>query len=820
MPQLERIIAIDNISKNKIISIQANDHTNFNGDNGSGKTTTLRASLLFYGSKPSEIAKAKGDSFEGFAQFYFPRPTSYLVYEYSRGESLQCVVCFAVENKVQYQFLDSPFLDSLFIKQEKGKEFLSTPQELRVHSESRGLELSPRLGPELYAEVIQSNLPYRKKGNNSELIRNLRGKFSLAEYGTSFRHVDRVLSNIFSSKASVSNIQSALTNILIQDNMVQDRVIQLEEQSGTINDWFSSRDAWLSLEARRDNFFVLADCASKNKSYISLLSGLFSYSKKLLNSLQERRVELTSIINGLNDNEASARENLRQSREFYGKRVVELSSEIEQLKRNVEDIKKIKINFEEGDGSCASIQQLITLHKNIPNYQLNAEEALNTYNEISQGVRDILSFYEAQESKLESAKSFLKINSQNLVREAEQHLHSELAIIRELFTSKSESAMERADVELDKIRKKISATDRSLASKKSLRENQSFSESFKINIESANSEINAAEKDLNEALVDLRNIQKKHSGLISERAELNTRLIEVKQHRQNLIHEQSNLKSRLDNGTLFDFLSNNVPDFELTLGKLIDPSLLSRKDLSPSYNGGEKSIFGLSLNFDVIEKNTELSTNEISKVIIDLDDSIANDESEIKDIEKNYALLNSQISKEESAIARTEIELGETTRYLEEQKKEREALLESAKVDLAERLSELDLEISTLNKNLLSFNNELRDAKNKKKSLLTDLKKEEELESSNLINKTNETISSIRAELSSSLKKEDAKISSLKNKKKKDIEAKGLNHERLFEAKKDLEAANNTLRRAQAAGERVGRYNNFMASEVGQNPQT
>jgi len=274
LSHLNRIIAVDNISRGQFVEIPTIEHTNFNGVIRAGKTTTLRAALLFYGTRPGDIAKAKGDAFEGFATFYFPRPSSFLVYEYIKGDKTYCVVCSGKKNQVQYQFLDTAFEQSYFLHNSQGITTIVDTAQLRVFLEAKGFELTAKIGSETYAKVIQSNKRYRGKGANAEQIRRLRPKYSLPANGGSIENIDRVLSNIFSSKASVANIRSALTNILVQEGLISSRTLTLDEHAGQIGDWFDSREAWMDLENRREVVFSLAETAAGYQGVTNNLSGL------------------------------------------------------------------------------------------------------------------------------------------------------------------------------------------------------------------------------------------------------------------------------------------------------------------------------------------------------------------------------------------------------------------------------------------------------------------------------------------------------------------------------------------------------------------
>ena len=115
MSHLNRIIAIDNLSRGQFVVINTNGHTNFDGRNKAGKTTTLKLALLFYGVKGSDLAKQKGQVTQSFVNYYLPNPSSYLVYEYVRGDETHCVICSSTDNSIRYQFLSGAFDKNIFL---------------------------------------------------------------------------------------------------------------------------------------------------------------------------------------------------------------------------------------------------------------------------------------------------------------------------------------------------------------------------------------------------------------------------------------------------------------------------------------------------------------------------------------------------------------------------------------------------------------------------------------------------------------------------------------------------------------------------------
>jgi hypothetical protein len=807
---LTRLIAVDNISRNQIITIKADGHANFNGENGAGKTTTLRALLLFFGTKPSDIAKAKGDSFDNFASFYFPRPTSYLVFEYIRDGAVKCVVCSGVNGNTQYQFADCGFSESLFLTSDGAKSFIVNHQQLRLNIESSGSELTKKVGAETYAEIIQSNITYRKKNNNSDTIRLLRSKYSFASQGESFRNIERVLANIFTGSVSIGNIQSALTKILIQDNLIQSHTIQLDEQSGSIDEWFSSRESWLALDVRKNNFMTLSECASKRASHVVQLEELHQHCLTLITHIKQKQLELTDLIRQSTQRESDLRAELNRTREANNKKLGELQSNITLLKREIKELEKIKYGFEEGSDDEPSISELQTLHSNLESYQQQEAQAQQVYNDISQGVKDILSFYEAQEAKIETAKAQLQASSNDVERKAESDFYNASADIRKLSEQKKSSIVLTFDKRKDALRTKVNTLQQTNSGLKVQRDSTAFSDAFRKAIAGVQREIKSVDNDFHESSTELRSIQVNLAQIVNERHNLNNRLIENRQFRQAAIEKQLILKARLENGTLFDYLTSNVPDFTHDIGKILDPNLLARKDLSPRFTNKEHTLFGLSLDLRAINTPTGEARSELSDKILLLDDEIAELEDVIK---KNEALLsdiNDKIRKKERARARGELELKEVTNYLRQQKIELENITVQAEIDVKERQNITDTEISRNTTQIIDFTEQESKLKSEFKTDLESHQAQLEEEINAAKNRLEKNISRLNVKLQENIGHQNSKLKKLLFKKEADIKAKGLSQSRIDEAKRQQEDAHRTVRRAQAAGERVGRYQRFI----------
>lgn len=122
---LQKIVLIDSYVEGRASEIDVSGHTNINGDNGIGKTSFLKLVPIFYGEHPRRLIVESANGNEGFNQFYLPRNGSYVVFEYlSHGQPRMAVFCNRRhEVRHRHVFIDSPYREDLFIDHENGQIF-------------------------------------------------------------------------------------------------------------------------------------------------------------------------------------------------------------------------------------------------------------------------------------------------------------------------------------------------------------------------------------------------------------------------------------------------------------------------------------------------------------------------------------------------------------------------------------------------------------------------------------------------------------------------------------------------------------------------
>jgi len=228
MYQLKRIICIDSYAQGLEIDVPLDQHANFNGDNGVGKTTFLQLIPIFYGAQPGQTVRKVG-SRQSFVEYYLPRDSSYIIYEYIRpeitGDAQTCMVVLrgAQNNsgrQVRYLFIDSAYDRSLFMLHQAEGGWVSLSSSDLVSRIKRSNRIrSSWLNPSQYKEVIQFN--YKSTtGADKDWLRNLneyRTRFALCAKSQNIEHIEKVVLGILGRAPSFDAFKDIIATIIQTD---------------------------------------------------------------------------------------------------------------------------------------------------------------------------------------------------------------------------------------------------------------------------------------------------------------------------------------------------------------------------------------------------------------------------------------------------------------------------------------------------------------------------------------------------------------------------------------------------------------------------
>lgn len=213
---LQRIILIDTHIKGRRSEFRVGQHANLSGTNGAGKTTLLRLIPFFYGANPSSLS-AESNNHRSFVDWYLPRPTSLIIYEYRSPLRMHCVVVYrhSSGDKPVYRFLTAPFGLEYFTREgTEGLVYLEG-DSLAPHWVSLGLDHSRQFERVVdYRAIIQNDRALIQRAGGAKDLFGYAMKYSLGAKVGAMKHVEKVALSVLERSGDMDNIRQMIADIM------------------------------------------------------------------------------------------------------------------------------------------------------------------------------------------------------------------------------------------------------------------------------------------------------------------------------------------------------------------------------------------------------------------------------------------------------------------------------------------------------------------------------------------------------------------------------------------------------------------------------
>jgi len=704
--RLLRIVIIDSFWQGQVNELKLTGHTQLEGTNGAGKTSLMRLLPLFYGMRPSDIV-SKVDQSKNFADFYLPRDSSMLVYEYQRPFGQTCMVLAISDGRsVHFKLIDRAYDASQFISAE-GKPY--TASEVERSYKKSGAFCSNFLAVDKYRQVIQ-NL---RSGRKIKDIRQLQQRFSFSDRPCP--HIDKVVNGTIEKKLDFDAIKRMLVAIA-SDHLA--RSTGEEKEQIALNKEEISR--WLAdMKASQEVKKVSAKIAQWQNDFSSL--------EQLLNKLSHLHAQVNTHIVQLNERQQQLSEDklttraqlsqviaeLEQEKQKFQSQINQLNAQIEADQSKVDLLDADKLSFDDDDAAS---------------YLIRAQEAEPIQEQLNEVIQIIHSF-EGDISKIadkfDALLQDLKLQSATFEAKSQERQ----SLIKDQSNEQLNHIASQYQNQLNSLNESLNQQFLELSSN---------SQSFKAQLQYLQQalseprvpvEIQQAIEDNGRRLSDSKRIQ---TLLLQENNELFQELNRVEKLREQSLNKHlqetrylEELRSQYleleqqllpNENSLHYYLEHeaNAPDWKQNIGRLFSPQLLSRTDLSPSYLETENaaSIYGLSIDLDQLQDHNSLLLSEaqLREKAHAVDLERQQQLEKITQLDEHLAQLNKQVKIEQGNISTHKQRLQacdlEQQQLTTEQErlslKKQMALNEAAKV-IAEDITELQLKITNSDKQRLEF---------------------------------------------------------------------------------------------------------------------
>ena len=634
MRYLNKVIFIESANiRYSEVSLDGNVH--LTGTQGVGKSTLLRALLFFYNANQQKL----GIPIEKkrFIEFYFPYQNSFIIYEVMHENGAFCVLAYKSQGRVVFRFFNSEYKRNFFISEADGR--IAESWDIVRDNLSRDRVKYTRL-IDRYEEY--RNIIY---GNNKSLGSEFR-KYTLLE-SRKYQNIPRAIQHVFLNyKVESDFIKDTIIKSLDEDEMqiiLANYTLHLKDFETQLNDI----KIWTEKSAKGENRIrKLADKIVETYSQIRFTEQDFSrLSATLMSKLTENeqlRIKSEAKLTRENDKENSIVEKQKKLQKEYDDRKTKIAGEKGVF---VNKIKEAKLKSEEYQHrNIEEVLLRISKKSDLTQDQqnLSAQKTL-----LESNFNDIRQKYEIQIEQLNNQYESYK-NSQ---QEKSQKLDAEFFRFKEkLFTEHEEavfSIRKQFDEKYLQAKSKIDDKKDELSKLRNKLFEAKHTKYHEAEIESCTKQIRSDNEKTQQANLEISRIENENATLKRQWELEKQRLEEVSENEKNanqktiqqLSENIVSICTRIENSkdSLYGWLNNEYPNWEKTIGKVVDEdSVLFKAGLSPQKaNSASDNFYGIKINLDEIEKKIK---------------TIPDYEAEIADIEKKIEAVKRQNSEVEKRL--------------------------------------------------------------------------------------------------------------------------------------------------------------------------
>ncbi|PHR54444.1 MAG: hypothetical protein COA44_13080 [Arcobacter sp.] len=657
--------------------ININGNTMFVGTNGSGKTTTMRTLLTFYGSDKLGLNNRQTEE-KAWSAYAYPHDNSYICYYYEGAQNNILLITYRTGNRINYRFslLDvediETFLKGCFIDNDEFRE----PKDVFSLFKEKGIELSNRVsGLEKYTKILYGDT----KGDLREFA-----KYTLLKCGRDYEQIPTVLSSIFlNSSLKSRDIDKVLAGSI--DSYAQ---IDLEVLGDSINRVIDLKNTIVNFEkTEKEQLKVLSsytkyhDLEKKASYHLKQLFAHYDRAKRELPILTEKLPGLLSSQEAkLKINESSRNTSIENLEKAHSSKV---ESKIKQDEAIV-----LKQQYSDG----LILKKQVQVDK-LPFYRDELSDDIELLNNLVGSKQDVSFGFDKRVLGLEKQCSD-ELNAEDSKTKASKFVHTEkikelhASLKKEILSINTDSSTEKEVLVLlnKSLTKEVNELNVEL---RLLNSRNPFDDELREQTESvktlAQELVNLKqEKDTLQDGVRANSIEteKLDKSIIRLGEDATTNLdIRLSPFLQQ-ISEQKDLLN-VDEETFLGFLRKNQhPKEDLLASLLKEKEILLNKELDPKIINSDYSLFGLEINEENLA-HSNYSQESITLKIQNLDDAKEGVRKEVEDkLQEDINSLKNEIKTISAKSLKANERLGTVTQQILNET----VRLERLKDDLREKL--------------------------------------------------------------------------------------------------------------------------------------
>ncbi|MFT6914590.1 MAG: hypothetical protein ACJAWL_000886 [Motiliproteus sp.] len=596
---LTRIVLSNSYFIRKVVCFDTDGHSNASGGNSAGKTSALNLIPIFYGVEPNQLVQQVANK-KSFIDFYLPEQSSALIYEHRRDDGFRCVVMHRSDTgaKVIYRHLHGSLEDSFFhpdIKPlvnggETLKDILSALSDLGVAMSRQIVNITD------YRASIQNDQNLlRGSGRDSTLFRSLAREYCLGGGSEKSRHLDRMAYSVLRRADMFDRLKQMIAETQFQDVHIDDKPRHLKEKSMVadvqgLRDFTATEPALrATIEQHTERQLVLTDATLNANSLTDCLRQTESDLTSKKSSFDDLTVEKGRAQRLFESERASAKENL-----------ADLNAEIDTLTATIDLTHQQKQEWEDQD-----ITRKRAELKNVGDLASEKFRLERNVKALSEKIDNIEQERLKATAELEEEFSvkFKKLSAQQLKLKDRRH-DEQMASNEGANKLHAEEISARDAIDDGKHRDRLNNLGALLAEAEHDAKRCVRSEADQHNIDALDGNRWTQQQLVNEAVI-LQGRSELDVGHQNDLIGAGLIILDkMKATRSKAQSSRDAMRARLfaGDGTLLSNLREQDPEWGATIGRIINPELLDRKDLSPVFDAkSPATVFGWTLAVDRIE---------------------------------------------------------------------------------------------------------------------------------------------------------------------------------------------------------------------------
>ena len=804
---LRRIVLIDSFIAKKSLCLNVDSNANLSGTNGAGKTTCLRLIPFFYGVEPGQLENQAAGK-KSFVDWYLPRPTSLIIYEYARDDGLCCAVVYRhpTGTKPAYRFVRGGFELANFCRpSDDDSHQFCEGRELANHWRELSLEFSSQLEIVVdYRAVLQHDRELLNRSARAKQLRPLAARFCLGHAKNHMRHLEKVSLAILGRQGSMDKIKLMLADIMQEDGVHVPPPPKHHENKRISEDLMGLRDFKRHVPQFRQ---TLADYHNLNEGLAELGSLKFTLKQKV-KTIEYQQGDLQQELKDKVSQIEKEEKAWRNDKQWFEDNIAKALANEKELDNRITQLQSRYDLFESQDLEIKSKEL-----DNINQFQSRLHQVKESHSRLVESVaveqaeNDKLKDKEVLRHQHEKEKWNGKIQQQEkeISVAQEEHLQSlnELDVqchqeIQTLLVDNQE-AREKLLEEKTLVSSEISNTSPH-------EDQQAELDQLSAVIDSLDEKIFGKEQELNQCQVDVESLSTLNDNGQADYSQAKKELRD-----QQLIHEEIVKQLNPGENTWLNKLRHSDQDWMNSIAKIVKTDILFDQQLSPTLLEQQQGVYGWNLDL------SHLPQSDVALSIDKLQAKLAQQEHVIDLAEKKVSEATSQAKKNVTNLQVAKQKLDACRRELNKIKNERISMKESLKAlrdkindDLAVRREEAKKRLSELEEFLEQQNKRHQDNLKERESGFNALKQEKIATWSIDKSRLQQGIESLQSSLDEEIKHHQLQLSQIENNFDAILVEKGIEINLKKQLAEDIALLEEKIKMLEESRDVIHEYRNFI----------